>query len=82
LPCTRHILTKLGIFAGLVGASPLGAADPSVAKSHRMAGSVEQIPYNYTGKPSWFYPRYCCYGPYDVPGHDAYGSSYSCLAAV
>jgi hypothetical protein len=79
-----HILTKLGIIAGLVGASSLGAAGPTVAKSHPTAGTVDQVPYNYTCKTSWFYPGYYCYqaGPYDVPGHDAYGSSYSCLAAV
>ena len=80
----RHILTKLGIIAGLVGASSLGAAGPTVAKSHPTAGTVDQIPYNYTCKLSWFYPGYYCYqaSPYDVPGQDAYASSYSCPAAV
>jgi hypothetical protein len=80
----RHVLTKLGIIAGLVGASSLSAVGPTVAKSHRTAGTVDQIPYNYTCKPSWFYPDYTCYQarPYNVPAQDAYGSSYSCLAAV
>ena len=61
-----------------------------VATAHLLPAEVEpparlrEIPYNYTCKPSWFYPGYYCYqaGPYDVPGHDAYGSSYSCPAAV
>jgi hypothetical protein len=80
----RHILMKLGIIAGLVGASSLSVAGPTVAKSHQTAGTVKQVPYNYTCKLSWFYPGYYCYeaDPYDVPGYDAYGSSYSGPAAV
>jgi hypothetical protein len=80
----RHTLTKLGIVAGLVGATVLTAVGPTVAKSVRTEGAVEHIPYNYTCKPSWFHPGYYCYqaDPYDVSGYDAYGSYYACPAAV
>jgi hypothetical protein len=80
----RHIVTKLGIITGLVGAVSLCAAGASVAKPHRAAATENQIPYNTTCKPSWFYPGYYCYqaDPYYVPGYDAYGSYASCTAAV
>jgi hypothetical protein len=80
----KRLSTKLGIVAGLVGATFLTAAIPAAAKSHRTTSTTEQIPYNYTCKPSWFYPGFYCYqaDPYYAQGYDAYGSYQSCPAAV
>jgi hypothetical protein len=80
----RHILTKLGIIAGPCGRKFPGCGGPhsrEVASNgrHRGTDSLQLHVQVF-----WFYPGYYCYqaGPYDMPGHDAYGSSYSCLAAV
>jgi hypothetical protein len=83
----RSVLTKLGILASLLGTLALSATSPTLAKAKRTVTSVENFPYNYTCKASWFYPGYHCYQAssdyqYNAFPAYAYGSSYTCTAAV